>query len=155
MKKIAASVFFLGPLALGMTVAMAASDPIATRQSIMQTVGIATKASTQMVKGQAPFDVVKAELAMRAINTAAISAVNYFPKGSEKGGKTRAAPKIWEDMKGFLAAAKKMEQVSAAGIAAVKGGENPFAEDDFKEVFAKLVKTCSACHEAYRLKKEQ
>ena len=155
MKKIAASFFIVTTLALGTAPAMAAGDPIASRQAIMKTVGIAAKASAQMTKGQVPFDVVKAELAMRAMNAAAISVVNYFPEGSQKGGKTTASPKIWEDMKGFLAAAKKLETASAAGIEAVKGGENPFAEDDFKEVFTGLIKTCGGCHETYRIKKQQ
>lgn len=155
MKKFAASAFFISTLASGMTVAMAAEDPIASRQAIMKTVGTATKASAQMIKGQAPFDAIKAELAMRALNAAAISVVKFFPKGSEKGGDTQASPKIWQDMKGFLAAAKRLEQVSAVGIEAVKGGENPFAEDDFKEVFNDLVKTCKGCHQDYRIKKQK
>ena len=66
MKKISASVFFLGTFVLGTAVATAASDPIASRQAIMKTVGIAAKASAQMTKGQVPFDAMKAELALPA-----------------------------------------------------------------------------------------
>ena len=130
------------------TAAVAADDPIANRQAIMKNVGAATGVLGKMAKGEMEFDAIQANLAMRAINNAAIGFVYLFPEGSETGGETEAAPKIWEDMAGFIAKSRDMESVTAEAIAAPAG-----SLDDLKAQLGKLGATCQACHEGFRIKK--
>ena len=54
-----------------------------------------------MMKGEAEFNAVAAELILRTMNTAALGFDELFPAGSETGGETTASPKIWEDRAGF------------------------------------------------------
>ena len=128
-------------------IATAADDPIAVRQAIMKNVGATTKAGGAMVKGEAEFDAVAAELVLRTMNAAALGFGEFFPEGSETGGKTTASAKIWEDMAGFKAAIAKFEQDTASGIAA-----KPADLASFKAAFGAAAANCGSCHQAYRKK---
>ena len=135
-------------LAAGIVAASASEDPIASRQAMMKNTGASIGAIAKMAKGEAEFDATAANLAIRAINNSAIGIVHLFPAGSETGMDTEAAPKIWEDMAGFVEKAKAMEDVTADAIAF------PAASlDDLKEQLGKLGGTCKGCHEGYRIKK--
>lgn len=134
-------------LASASTMAFAAGDPIAERKAMMKSVGAATGASAAMVKGQAEFDPRVAMLALRTMNAVALGYGDKFPEGSESGGKTTAAPKIWEDSAGFAAAIAKFEADTAAALAAPAGDL-----DSFKAQFGAIAANCSACHQDYRVK---
>lgn len=129
--------------------AFAAEAPTKTRQNLMSTVGFSAKQAGAMVKGEAPWDPVKAELAMRAINAAATGFPNFFPEGSTSGDDTEASPKIWEEMDKFLHLADELREHSATGIEAAKKGE-----EEFKKEFAAMTKYCKECHETFRIKKQ-
>lgn len=126
----------------------AAADPIADRKALMKTVGFSAKAAGAMVKGEAPFDAAKAELAMRAIHAAATGLPHLFPDSSKTGGETEASPKIWEDMKGFLHQAEELKEHSAEAIEAAKKDA-----EAFKTAFGGVAKYCKSCHESFRVKK--
>ena len=128
----------------------AGDDPIASRKAMMQTVKAATKLSVGMVKGERPFDPAVAELAVRAMNTAASGVVNFFPDNSKTGGKTTASPKIWEDMAGFKAKMAKFEADTAKAVKAAANGA-----DAFKVAFGAATKNCKGCHQEYRVKKKK
>ena len=128
---------------------LSAEDPIASRKAIMQSVGAAAKAGGAMLKGEADFNAVTAELILRTMNAAAHGAGELFPEGSETGGKTTASAKIWEDRAGFDKAMVKFQSDTAAGIAA-----KPADIDAFKAAFGAATENCGACHKAYRIKKE-
>ena len=100
-----------------------------------------------MVKGEAEFDAVAAELVLRTMNAAALGFGEFFPEGSETGGKTTASAKIWEDMAGFKAAIAKFEQDTAAGVAA-----KPADLASFKAAFGAAAANCGSCHQSYRKK---
>ena len=125
---------------------------IKARHMLMENAGFATKAAGMMVKGETPYDAVKAELAMRMIQTTAHNMQNYFPDASKPGPKSKseAAPKIWTDMTGFLAEVAKFKTATSAAIKPAGQGE-----DAFKAAFISVTKTCKSCHETYRIKKEQ
>lgn len=131
-------------------VALADDDaPAKVRQDIMKTVGFSAKAAGKMVKGEEPYDPLKAELAMRAINAAATAVPNLFPEDSKTGYETEADPKIWEDMEGFLHEAHELKEHSAKAAAAAENGL-----EAFKAEFTETVEYCKSCHESYRIKKE-
>lgn len=127
---------------------LANEDPVATRQNLMESVGLATGTLGKMVKGELPYDPVTAELAMRVIFTSAVGYADLFPEGSGEGANTEASPRIWEDKPGFDAVALKLEQSALAAIPASKEGL-----DSLKASFGSVAQNCRACHENYRVKK--
>lgn len=141
-----------GMAAVGMAGGAALADdepPAKVRQDIMKTVGFSAKTAGKMVKGEEPYDPVKAELAMRAINAAATAVPNLFPEDSKTGYETEADPKIWEDMEGFLHEAHELKEHSARAAAAAENGL-----EAFKAEFVETAEYCKSCHESYRIEKE-
>ncbi len=132
--------------------AIAAEDPIGARKAMMKNVVAATKLGGGMLKGQVEYNAVAAQLILRVMNTAALGAAEHFPKGSETGMETTAAPKIWEDMGGFTAAMGKFQADTASTIVKLEEIEF-FDKAAFGAAFGKVTANCKACHEKYRIKK--
>lgn len=128
---------------------VAQQDAIAKRKAIMKEVGGATKMASQMIKGELPYDAKAAEAGMLKIANGWAEFAKLFPKGTETGGETTAAPTIWKDFKDFDAKGVKMSQAAAtAAKEAAKGA------DAFKAAFPAVGGTCKGCHEVYRVKKK-
>lgn len=134
-------------LAIGVTAVLAQGNPIAQRKETMKGVGAATRTGTQMVKGEAPFDLTKAKEVLQAYAKAADTMHTYFPENSKTGGETTAAPKIWESQAEF----RKRFDDWAADIK--KASAQTKDLDSFKEAFGTVTKACGGCHETFRVKK--
>lgn len=129
-------------------VAVAQQDAIATRKAAMKAVGGATKTSVQMIKGEIPFDAVAAKASADTIANGWAGFAKQFPKGTETGGETTAAPKIWETFADFDEKGKKMAvEAAKASAASAQGAEA------FKTAFGEVTKSCKGCHDDYRVKK--
>ena len=128
--------------------AAAALNPIETRKSIMKSVGASAKVMGDMVKGAAPYDTGKAQLAMRTVFTGAAGYQFYFPEDSQKGGDTEAKPEIWKNKPDFNARVEKLASDAMAGIEPAGKGL-----DSLKPAFQKVAQNCQGCHEQYRVKK--
>jgi cytochrome c556 len=126
-----------------------AQDAIAKRKEMMKAVGGATKTGTQMVKGEIPFDAAKAKSSMDAIAGGWGDFAKLYPKGTETGGETTAAPKILETFEDFDAKGKKMADDAAKASVAAGQGLEPF-----KAAFGEVTKNCKSCHDDYRVKKK-
>ena len=113
----------------------------------MKANGAAERTGRQMVKGEIPFDLAKAQDVLKVFANTADKAHNYFPEGAKTGGKTRASPKIWENQADF----RKRFDDWAADIKKVSTGVKDL--DSFKAAFGTVIKNCGACHETYRIKK--
>lgn len=135
-------------LALGSAAAQA--DPIADRQALMKERGKLVGGLAKMVKGEQPFDADAVLTALKDLqaNAEKFDVEALFPKGSEEGGETTAAPKIWEDMAGFKAAEDKY-------LADVKGAVEaaPADVDALKAQIGTIGPDCASCHQSYRIKK--
>jgi cytochrome c556 len=101
-----------------------------------------------MVKGEIPFDAAKAAASMNTIAGMWTEFATLYPKGTETGGETTAAPKIWETFADFDAQGKKMAADAAKAATAAAGGA-----DAFKAAFGDVTKSCKSCHDVYRVKK--
>lgn len=134
-------------LAVSATAVIAQSDPISQRKELMKSVGGQARVGAQMVKGEAPFDLAKAQAIFATYASVAAKMPALFPDNSKTGGETTAAPKIWEDMNGFKAGFAKFESEAKAAQASVKD------LDSFKTAFGNVAKNCGGCHEVYRIKK--
>src|SRR6266581_9149920 len=82
-------------MAFGVAAVTAQSDPIAARQALMKTNGRQAKLGSDMIRGNAPFDVEKARGIFASFIDAASKMPNLFPENSKAGGETTASPEIW------------------------------------------------------------
>jgi len=131
------------------SVAIADSDPILTRQDLMEDTRDAAKVIGGMLKGEQAFD---AEAAMAALETWKITATEaggLFPVGSESGQDTEAKSTIWTDRAGFDAKLENFTTQVDAAIAA-----NPDTLEALNAVAGPVFKACKACHDGYRVEKE-
>jgi cytochrome c556 len=133
---------------LGLVIAAGAaaqSDVIGQRKDLMKANGAAARSATQMVRGEAPFDLAKAREVFTGIVERMERFPGLFPDDSRTGGETKAAPRIWEDMTGFRTAAAKL--VKDAGQAAQATTDLASFQANFQQVGA----NCNACHQTYRI----
>jgi len=141
------TVLAVAAIAIGVTAVAAQSDPIAARKALMKEQGAQTKTGAGMAKGEAPFDLAKAQAIFGNYIDTAAKMPDLFPPTSKTGGETTASPKIWEDPTGFKAGFAKMSSEAKAAQSSVKD------LDSFKSAFGGLTKNCGGCHETYRVKK--
>src|SRR5438132_8484690 len=135
-------------VALAVTAVAAQSDPIAARKALMKSNGDQAKVGAAMAKGEAPFDLTKAQAIFATFGDAATKAPALFPDNSKTGGDTAALPTIWENKADFEARLAKFGNDSKAAQTEVKD------VDAFKAVWSGLLRNnCSGCHEKYVQKK--
>jgi cytochrome c556 len=136
----------LAATALAALATGAQADVIAERKSVMEGVGDATRTGTQMVRGQAPFDLDTARNVLATYVNAAQVMPTLFPEGTETGGETSAAPSIWQDRAGFEQRFEKF----GADAAAVAGSVQDL--ESFTAAFGTATQNCRGCHEEYRVR---
>jgi cytochrome c556 len=141
------TVLAVAAVALGATIVVAQQDPIAARKAIMKANGEQARIGTQMVRGEAPFDLAKAKAIFVTYQDAATKMPSLFPDNSKTGGETAALPKIWESKADFDARFAKFGQEAKAAEAAVRD------LDTFKAQFPEVQKNCGGCHELYRVRR--
>jgi cytochrome c556 len=135
-------------VALAVTAVAAQSDPIAARKALMKKNGDEAKVGAAMVKGDAPFDLAKAQAIFATFADAAAKAPALFPDNAKTGGDTAALPAIWENKADFDARLAKFGTDSKAAQSKVKD------LDSLKAIWGGLLKdNCGGCHEKYRQKK--
>ncbi|SFP72199.1 Cytochrome c556 [Mesorhizobium sp. NFR06] len=125
------------------------ADPIQDRQALMKERGKLAGQLSKVVKGEEDFDATAVLSTLKALqaNAEKFDAEKLFPPGSDKGD-TTAAPKIWEDMAGFKAAADKFLANTKEAVASPPGDV-----DGLKAQLNTLGGDCGACHQNYRIKK--
>jgi cytochrome c556 len=138
-------------LAAAMTFAAAApalaADPIAARQAIMKQNGKDTKALVGYLKGETPYDAAAVAALFTEMAAGAKAFGTHFPLTSKTGGKTEAAPAIWDKPAEFKAAVVKFQTDTAAAAAA-----KPASLDAMKPLFGQVTANCKSCHESFRVK---
>lgn len=134
-------------LVLGVSAVIAQTDPIAARKALMKANSDQTKVAAAMMKGEAPFDLAKAQAAFATYQDAAKKMPDLFPPTSKTGGDTAALPAIWNHMDDVKARFKKLGDDAALAAAATTD------LDTFKASFPTVTKNCGGCHENYRAKK--
>lgn len=139
------SVVAAASLAIITTAVVAQTDVITERKSIMRGAGAVARTGTQMIRGEAPFDVAKAKQAFAGIQESMARFPTLFPESSKAGGETKASPRIWEDMAGFKAAAAKMAQDATAAASATTDLAS------FQASFQRVTANCNSCHQTYRI----
>jgi cytochrome c556 len=123
-------------------------DVIKQRQEAMKKIGGAAKSAGQMLKGEVDFDAAKAAEVFTVMASNAKIFGTSFPEDSKTGGKTEAAPAIWEKPDAFKAKLVKFESDIDAAAAA-----KPDSLDSFKTAFGGVAQNCKGCHEEFRVDK--
>jgi cytochrome c556 len=130
-------------------VAIAQTDPIATRQSLMKENDNNAIAVVRMMRGLAPFDAAKVDAAFAQWADTAQKLPSLFPNTSKTGQKTRASSKIWLTKTDF-------DAKSAAFGKAVAENRNKAKTslDGLRAAIPAVANACDACHKDYLLGRE-
>jgi cytochrome c556 len=127
------------------------SQAIETRQGLMKVVLWEAGPLFGMAKGEIAYDGDAAQA-----HAARLKIITQYPlselfvEGSsnvDRPGKTRALPKIWEDMSGFE---KAYADFRAA--VAVLGGKVGNGQAELAAAVSEVGKTCGGCHKPFRAK---
>ncbi|MDI7861324.1 cytochrome c [Rhizobiaceae bacterium n13] len=135
-------------VAMGAGAVVAADEPQEVRQQMMKRVGGAMGAMAGIAKGEKPYDAEVVRTALTTIDEVSKTFPDYFPAGSDTGFETEASPKIWENMDDFKAKAAALGKEAETILASL-----PADQAGVGAAIGPLGKTCGACHELYRLKK--
>ncbi|MGI9408862.1 MAG: c-type cytochrome [Hyphomicrobiaceae bacterium] len=122
---------------------------VGERMMMMKHMGDGMKNLSHMVTGKAPFKANRVESIATMLKTHAEKIPSQFPKGSLQKP-TEALPVIWEKWDEF-----KTQAEALAKLAIELEGSATTGQAASLAVFAKIGKSCSACHEVFRLKKEK
>ena len=131
------------------SVALAGSDPIQARQQLMEDTRDAAKVVGGMLKQKQAFDAEAAMQSFKVWKKTAEQAGDLFPEGSETGHDTEARATIWTDREGFNDKLANFNTQVDAAIAA-----SPDSLEALNEAAGPIFKACKACHEEYRVEKE-
>jgi cytochrome c556 len=140
-------VSFAAILAVGATAVFAQSASIAERKLLFKDMSKAAKPVGAMMKGEAPFDMVAVQAALKVYSDNSKKLKDLFPDDSKKGGETEALPAIWEKKDDFLAKMVKFDQDATAAATAIKD------EATFKTEWPKVMSNCGGCHKVYKADK--
>jgi cytochrome c556 len=136
-------------LVLGAGAVIAQSDPIATRKGLMKENQDNAEIVVRMMRGQAPFDAAKVDVAFAQWTDTAQKLPSLFPDNSKSGQKTRAAPKIWTTKADFDDKAAAFGKVVADNRDKAKG-----SVDGLRAAIPAVGNACDACHKDYRLARQ-
>jgi cytochrome c556 len=124
------------------------SDPIRQRQALMKNNQEQARTLTGIARGQAPFDLMVVQTALRAIDQNAKQIPSLFPPGTHTG-ETNALPTIWERKIDFDAHAVKLAQDAEAALARVTN------QGTLQTELLVIGQDCGECHERYRKRPTQ
>ena len=100
-----------------------------------------------MVKGAVPYNQATATKAATAVATLAPLFAASFPAGTD-GHDTRARPEVWSQADKYKAAMDRFVAEATKLVDAAKAGN----VDALRTQFGAVSKTCSACHDDFRMK---
>ena len=131
-------------IATGVTAVIAQSDPITERRNLMKGNGAAARTASQMIKGDVPFDLAKAQEIFAGFQAVAVKMPTLFPDNSKTGGDTTANEKVWSDAAAFKAGFEKFSNDAKAAAASTKD------LDSFRAAFPAVAQNCQSCHTTFR-----
>ena len=118
------------------------------RQSVFAILGANFGPMSSMIKGEMPWDDAMFQgFADDQAKAASLNIKRGFPAGSE-GGRTRAKPKLWDNMDDFNEkAAALQEETQKLALVAATGNKKAILQQ-----FQKTGGTCKNCHDEYKSK---
>lgn len=139
-----------GALLLSMGVVVAQQDVVKSTQMQMKATGKALGGTlAPMMKGEKPYDQAAVNEALKTLEDTAKKMSMMFPasiKTVKFEGDFSTSPKIWDDAAGFKAKTDEFTKAVSDAKAKIKD------LDSLKANFPAIGKSCSGCHETYRVK---
>lgn len=127
-----------------------ATGVVKERMDAMGVIGDAVKVIGQMLRGTTGYDPAGIEVAAGVIAShAGKNLTQLFPQDSINGP-SEALPAIWSDWATFQKQADRLETL-ALKLATTAGTD----KTEIGKIFGDVAGTCKACHERFRLKKDQ
>ncbi|MFY0693224.1 MAG: cytochrome c [Paracoccaceae bacterium] len=118
---------------------------VKARMDVMSAIAGNMKTLGMMVKGATPYDVTTAQGAAQDLARNSAQVIALF-EAQESDPKSEARPEIWTNWPDFRDKTDAMTQ-AARSLAQITD------EAAFKAAFSDLGRTCTACHEPYRIDK--
>jgi cytochrome c556 len=140
------SVYIASVLALGVTAAIAQSNVVEQRQTLMKEMGAQTRPLGGMLRGQEPFDLAKVQSGLKVFVENPKKFVTLFPESSKNAEKTEALPTIWENKAKFDSIGMKLSTDAQTALTTIKD------EATLKTELPKVLQNCGACHNEFRKK---
>ena len=126
-----------------------ATGIVKQRMELMKSIADQMKTIGKMIKGEENFDAQQVAEAAERIVSHAEKVPEMFPEGSNEAP-SEALPAIWQDWETFLQLSADMKQNASDLRSAAL---NATDVKSIRPQFAAVGKTCSACHEDFRIKK--
>jgi cytochrome c556 len=136
-------------LAFVVSSAVAGDSPQERRHELMEDAKEAAKPVALMLRGEKEFDAAVVMTSFESWKNVSSQFGELFPEGSETGFDTEARETIWTDREGFDAVLVSWSDAIDAAIAA-----EPQDLEALKPVAGAIFKQCKACHDDYRIEKE-
>lgn len=144
------SVLVAGALLLGVSAVGAQQDLVKQGQALMKANGKNLGGVlSPMARGDKPYDQAAVDAALAQLDETAKKLPTLFPdsvKGLKADGDYSASAKIWEDKAGFAASIATF----AKAVTDAKGSIKDL--DTLKATLPGIGKSCSGCHETFRVK---
>ena len=138
------TILAMAAVTIGLSVAIAQSDPVSQRKALMKSNGQNAAALGRMVRGEDPFDAAKVNAAFAEWTEAGQKLPTLFPNPPKPGEDTRALPKIWEDKADFTG------KIAAFATVVADNKDKAKTLDELKVAMPQVGKACGNCHELYR-----
>lgn len=122
-----------------------ATGVVKQRMEAMKSLQEATREILEMIRRKRQFDAARIADLSGQISHHADDLAKLFPKGSG-GHPSEALPSIWSDWTGFVEQMQAMKRAAGELAKAAAQGERR----DVIRAFAKLGRTCTACHTDFR-----
>jgi cytochrome c556 len=140
----------VGVLLFGLGAVSAQQDALKNAQTVMKATGKNTGTLAAMVKGEKPYDQAAVNASLAVLEETGKKLPTLFPeslKGQPSDDDYSASPKIWENKADFSAHIATFAKV----VADAKGNVKNLAT--LKAAVLTIGKSCSSCHETFRIKK--
>ncbi|MBZ0092476.1 MAG: cytochrome c [Sulfuricellaceae bacterium] len=121
-------------------------DAIKYRQGVYEAIKWNFGTLAAMTKGEVPYNKEEAVHRAELLTVLAKMPLEGFAPGTDKGAKTAAKAKIWQDRAKFENGFKQLQAETAKLADAAKSGDAAA----LKAQVGATGKTCKACHDAFR-----
>lgn len=129
-----------------------ATGIVKERMDAMEMLQNAMKSVGTMMQGATGYDAERVRKAASILaNHSGKAMTKLFPEGSIKKP-SEARPAIWKDWKAFSADADRLNAL-AGQLSDAASEDDAVMPQTVKSAFIEIGRTCSSCHEKFRLKK--
>ncbi len=137
------------PFQIGAGAHQGANGDILQRMMLMEDVGTAMQVMAAMLKSETPYDPVVLARQSATLSSLSKRIPGLFPSGSTQKP-SEATPAIWRDWQEF----ERLTRELTAQSDVLAEQASTFNAEDARRQFARIARTCAACHKKFRVKSD-